>query len=980
MVKMKVLPRIREEKTIIADLLLIAIIALFSIGWFRGNNLIKTGDDIFPINPQSTLQSVLYIWVHSESTGSVWNTFRLSFLPFVLFLTALQKIGIDVITSEKIFYYISFTLSGIFTYLLVRSMIHVKNKRIAALASAFFYMMNPFSLSIVWWGHYTAWFFAYPFLPLALLLYSKGIETCDKKYAFLIALSQFFLMPVYASIPVFFIISLIILSYLVFYSITNFDIKQKIIPAIGFSIFTVVISFLLNAWFFVPNLFYFMDYYSTATNAYNSIGGSAAVFISGSMQSTMVNTIRLLGFYFIYADWYAVSVYYWAQTYSSGVFRLLSFVIPILAFCAVLLKPKDKFVLYFACLSIIGLFMAKGAAEPLGNVNVWVFENFPLGMAFRGNFEKIGIMVNFAYAILIGVFFAEFYSRIKNSRYSEHFLRKYGFGLLLITIAAIGILNYPFFTGEVIYPGSQYLPAATVQVPSYYGNASEFISEHPEEFRILDIPPRVGGTSAYNWTSGYIASDPIDQYYYPDKGLLISPMSDYEKKLSSIFVEGYQSISIEKSLSLLNVRYILVHRDWNSELIGWYSPSPELTTKVLSEKLSPLSFGKLDFYKVDDEYFLPHIYPATTAIHMNGSIREMFRFITSDDYVVGNNVIFLSNQTSAEQWQFIKSYNNTVEVGKYTVLTVQVYNGSGKSFDWKAMPANHTAARYYDGWKAVVETDGMESQDTITFNSSGDCPYKFPSFSSGIWNSFGSTLVYIKTDSNPLVIDGVYEGGELVKDIGGVWWESDWRGMMTKPVRFPVTIPENQKAIIQVNHIVRDKIFLHSLDTSEIKKINRNISTIPEITFKRVNPTKYQVRVNASQPFFLVFGESYDPQWKIYSEDGGAELKEIVAKYENIKVMEAKHEMSLDPSDIHYLFAPSLDEKYHFTANGYANAWYINPKEFDKNAKGDFTVTIYFQSQNLFYLGMFISVVTFMILLVYSFVELTKHYRLNKWK
>jgi hypothetical protein len=130
----------------------------------------------------------------------------------------------------------------------------------------------------------------------------------------------------------------------------------------------------------------------------------------------------------------------------------------------------------------------------------------------------------------------------------------------------------------------------------------------------------------------------------------------------------------------------------------------------------------------------------------------------------------------------------------------------------------------------------------------------------------------------------------------------------------------------------------------------------PTITFKKINPTHYQVKVeNAKAPFFLVFSESYDTQWKAYAEDKGIEFKEIIVSYKNVNVKEAKPEMKFTPSDILYLFAKQLPDDNHFIVNGYANAWYINPKEIDKNHDGNFTITLYFWPQSLFYLGLFIS-------------------------
>ncbi|MGB9831655.1 MAG: hypothetical protein ACPLSP_06260, partial [Fervidicoccus fontis] len=60
--------------------------------------------------------------------------------------------------------------------------------------------------------------------------------------------------------------------------------------------------------------------------------------------------------------------------------------------------------------------------------------------------------------------------------------------------------------------------------------------------------------------------------------------------------------------------------------------------------------------------------------------------------------------------------------------------------------------------------------------------------------------------------------------------------------------------------------------------------------------------------------------------------------------------------DIVYLFRePVVNETYHFIANGYANAWYIDPKKIDKDGDGKFAVTLYFLPQSLAYLGLIIS-------------------------
>jgi hypothetical protein len=142
----------------------------------------------------------------------------------------------------------------------------------------------------------------------------------------------------------------------------------------------------------------------------------------------------------------------------------------------------------------------------------------------------------------------------------------------------------------------------------------------------------------------------------------------------------------------------------------------------------------------------------------------------------------------------------------------------------------------------------------------------------------------------------------------------------------------------------------------------------PEITFKKINPTKYLVKVSrAKSPFWLVFSESFHKQWRLYKgervkvkgereeTEGKSLFDEIVADYPELKVKEARHLSKFAPEDIRYLFQKPLDAEHHLV-NGYANGWYIEP---DRLGVGeDFTLVIYFWPQSLFYLGLGISGLT----------------------
>jgi len=134
----------------------------------------------------------------------------------------------------------------------------------------------------------------------------------------------------------------------------------------------------------------------------------------------------------------------------------------------------------------------------------------------------------------------------------------------------------------------------------------------------------------------------------------------------------------------------------------------------------------------------------------------------------------------------------------------------------------------------------------------------------------------------------------------------------------------------------------------------------PEIAFKKINPTKYLVKIErAKEPFWLVFSESFHKQWRLYklpvASNQLPEFGEIVADYPKLKVKEAKHLMKFTPEDIKYLFKKPLEAEHHLV-NGYANGWYIEPEKLGLGE--NFVLVIYFWPQSLFYLGLGISGLT----------------------
>jgi len=115
------------------------------------------------------------------------------------------------------------------------------------------------------------------------------------------------------------------------------------------------------------------------------------------------------------------------------------------------------------------------------------------------------------------------------------------------------------------------------------------------------------------------------------------------------------------------------------------------------------------------------------------------------------------------------------------------------------------------------------------------------------------------------------------------------------------------------------------------KELKENL---PEISYKKINPTKYLVNVkNAQDPFYLIQLENYDTYWNAKID------KNIIEEHEKVF--------------------------------GYANAWHIDEK-------GNYNVVIEYAPQKWFYYSLFISLVFLSILVIFLIYLKIKYGKISK--
>ncbi|MCL4417769.1 MAG: hypothetical protein M1365_13955 [Actinobacteria bacterium] len=105
-------------------------------------------------------------WISTLANGLGYPLFFFSYhLPWILGLPFL-KIGLDIPTTLKVLFFLSFLLSGIFMYSFVNNLLR---NRLAALLSAIIYLWAPYHFLTIFVGASMGIVFVFTFLPLLLL-------------------------------------------------------------------------------------------------------------------------------------------------------------------------------------------------------------------------------------------------------------------------------------------------------------------------------------------------------------------------------------------------------------------------------------------------------------------------------------------------------------------------------------------------------------------------------------------------------------------------------------------------------------------------------------------------------------------------------------------------------------------------------------------------------------------------------------------
>jgi hypothetical protein len=597
---------LRSEYVI--DFVLLFVISLIPLLWFRPAEMMVGHDNVFPLNPQEFFRDRLYTWSEHHGFGYDQSRGMGSMLIHLIDITP-YYLGFDLQTTQKIVYCFWFFMlmfsAYIFSFFMQRW--GFITHRYLRIILPILYAVNFFVLQAWWIGERTK-FSVMVTLPLLLILFIGVVYTYVKpvRAGVIAAMLLFFFngggmmgLPLFGGVFIGLVAALIYFGFFVLLE-RRFVLLKKI-----FVFFFVFISLLLllDAYFLLPFLSHTLQSYTKEIVRIGGAGSTLAWSDMISKDATIINLLRFQGI----PDWYtALDHPYGQQFIHRRSLILASFLWPVLLVISFFVPKsnKEKRFFFFICfLLLLSLIFTRGTGAPTGFIYRFLVENIPGFAIFRSPLYKFGYAYWFSGSVLIGWTIAYGLTRVK-------ILFKRGGEVVtnficVFLVAGILLYHYPYLTGE-IFAWSLGKLSTRLKVPQYVYDTANFVQQQGIKSRILLLPDanRNWQADVYQWKFfslypllAYVSRKP---FVFHNDSLHPAERSYLDDLYSAILQANPKRIQLLSSL--LNIEFVLLRNDYYSDLTWISTTSPNEYKNALKKAgiFSPVKqFGEWELYRID---------------------------------------------------------------------------------------------------------------------------------------------------------------------------------------------------------------------------------------------------------------------------------------------------------------------------------------------------------------------------------------------
>ena len=488
---------------------LIVVIAagLAPLFWVDPGLIAKAEDFLLPITFDRWLDYVS-TWDSSAILGGSPDD-RLPQLFFMFWPALFRGLGFSIETAQRLQFTFWFMGSGLAMYVLMRTLVRSETARVGAVL---FYLFN-FYQEPVYQGFNIANLSAYAALPLALAVTIGALRGGSVwVWGGLLGLVSLIGSGAGANPPLAVVALAPVPLYVGLYAVRRWSLGDRagVRRALRFGVIGLVLTVAVNGYWLIPQAVGFVTVGPTQVFA-SVLETERGGFLARLSESAApFNVLRLQGHWPWYDVVEGVPVIPYADTYLWETWAVALSAVPAVAGLAGLMLSRDRRMLYFAGLAVLGLLFSGGLNGPTGWLFGWLWEHVPLFTIFRSPWYKATLLTVLGLAPLIGVGLGAGVERLEGAvgRLAragalEGMRAGVRGGALVLLVAPYLAYMGPVVRGEILVTREAEEPLYPYQVklPEYLEEAGEWLESRPGDFRVLPLPPMQRWTTDWGYTA-----------------------------------------------------------------------------------------------------------------------------------------------------------------------------------------------------------------------------------------------------------------------------------------------------------------------------------------------------------------------------------------------------------------------------------------------------------------------------------------------
>lgn len=1004
------------------ELFFLFLICLTPLLWLSNNQIILGHDSGFRLDTSGHYYNLFYSWSTINNFGVDWTIFK-GFLitqfpeTFFTFITHSISIG------EKLTFIFWFFIMGLSMYILINYFFPNKRFWVFRLFSSTFYVFNFFLLQ-GWFIVERAKFSLFAALPLGLLIIYKLLnkEINLLKGTILFSFVFFFLngggIPnLYGALILVYFITIL---YLTFLNYLKYGVNQLLYSIkVVFSL--IVGTFLINAYWILPQIYLAFNKYSSSLSSVGGISGIIEWEHVVNQYASFINLFRLEGI----PDWYNNVNHAYANYFINNFLLIILSFVPILIILSGLLLYKrinvknrnDQLFYLIFILFLVGIVFAAGSHPPLGVIYIFLIKHVPGFAIFRSAFYKFGPAFWFSFIFLAGY--------LLNLLLLNYIKKKYIYNFVgIFAVMFIIFYHFPFLTVNFFEFNKPF--TTKVNIPSYVKDASFYVNKNiSDNSRILILPKLYPNFLADSYDWGLWSLDILPRLSM-ERSIIAN--DNYSPEIISNIYDAIDNKNEDEFLrlaGLAGINKILWRNDilYNNKITR-SEDLREIENNINSFKTVSLErkFGKWTLYKINNPYYLPLFYVPKEIVYSDsnkfllGNILEKIDSFnpevifsdslldkntinkTSDSYYVQANCILCKeNELQNIVNQIILPFPELLPGSRFYFITnyfeqslISKYKNNNKELiDVELSLSNKRLSQILklltvprlDREKQVKEagdhyqyfvSNAINRSNNLSFE---DKNYYFIKIYAYLLKQ--SELIVQLLPTSERLFDYSYKSlSEFQKNkvdfLENNIWKTNYKDDV---IRYIVNLSYdgNYNLIFNFNNMPQEiKIDGNIINNYQNLKLSKGIHRVEVLMFKDYVPLKSDIYAHQyiSYPSIL-FQIRGDKKELIIP---GISFNRKNATEYNVSIINAKTPFilnfgeSFDRGWKAYYLDPKgnknkLSESVHFQSNGYANAWMLDNK-------GSYKILIRYEPQTVFYYGLIITLITlFGFIIIYLIIN-----------